>query len=137
MPSDDVSGLKRLENKVRTLERYLGFHLKADKKFPRGNPRDRLAVILGWFDNCWERVQLFRMKCEKAPLHRRSIIGLKLMEIRSVLGLLWDRIETYRLGLLTEKISPEVDRRVVTSPQQAGKHALLMAAPMGNGVRLC
>lgn len=137
MPSDDVSGLKTLEKKVKTLDRFFRLHLRADMKFPKGNPKDRLAVVLGLFTNCWEHVQLIQMKSEQAPSLRRSFIGLKLMEIRSVMGPLWDRIETYRLSLVSRKISPAVDKRVLVSPYQAGTLAALMAAPRGPGVKLC
>lgn len=137
MPSNDQDGLRRLEHKVSTLERYFQYHLKADRKYPSGDPHDRLAVVIGWFNNCWERVERFGEKCKKYPAERRACIGLRLMSIRAVLGPLWARIERYVLDLRRPQMSEQVDRRVIHHPEQAGRFSLLMASPMGDGVRLC
>jgi len=137
MPSSDQDGLRRLERKVFHLARYFQYYLKADRKYPSGNSQDRLAVVMGWFNNCWERVERFGEKCKNYPAERRYTIGLRLMSIRAVLGPLWARIERYVLDLQRAKISEHVDRRIIHRPEEAGAFSLLMAAPMGEGMRLC
>lgn len=138
MPSlNDKDGLRRLEKQVATLDRFMKCRARSESRYPAGNPQERLAVVLDWFDSCWELLELFQERCRRAVAARRMFLGLKLMEIRAVLGPLWESIVRYTLDVKGSGVAVTAGSRIVATPQQAGYFAALMAEPMKPGTRLC